>query len=412
MSAAVLDHLWQSTWFALCAGALTWTLRNNDARLRHAVWCAATLKFLVPFSLLVSLGQQLQSHVGLQGVRGPVPPGLEQVSMLVVAPARALVAGPTSSSWQSLAITVWLIGSVAVGARWLFRWRGVRAILRAATPATLPAARALPIPVRMSTSLHEPALVGIVRPVLLLPTGIMARLTPPQLEAVLRHEVCHLRRHDNLTSAVHMLVEVAFWFHPLVWWIGARLLEERERACDEGVVRSGTDPRTYAESILTVCRACLASDLACVAGVSGADLKLRLEAIMTREVKELGGGKRIALGVLALAALSMPVWFGMTSIAQAEAGGVQPATRPVGKIELLAGKRVKLEYQDVDVRELIRAMGEAARVNILVSDQVRGTVTVKLAEMPWEQALDIILNSQGLARREKDGILFIEPASA
>jgi type IV pilus assembly protein PilQ len=56
-------------------------------------------------------------------------------------------------------------------------------------------------------------------------------------------------------------------------------------------------------------------------------------------------------------------------------------------------------------------MGEAASVNILVSDKVSGTVTVKLAEMPWDQALDIILNSQGLVKREKDGILFIEPAS-
>jgi type IV pilus assembly protein PilQ len=72
---------------------------------------------------------------------------------------------------------------------------------------------------------------------------------------------------------------------------------------------------------------------------------------------------------------------------------------------------VKLQFQDVEVRGLIKAMGEAAGVNILVSDKVSGTVTVKLAEMPWDQALDIILNSQGLVKRERDGILFIEPAS-
>ena len=408
MSVALLDHLWQSTLFALCAVALTWILRNNGAHLRHAVWWAASLKFLVPFSWLVALGQQLQPLVGLEDTRGVGPVGIEQVSVLIAAPARALMAGSTTTWWPALAMTVWLIGSLALAARWLARWRGVRAMLRDAVPIAL----AAPIPVRTSTGLHEPALVGIVRPVLLLPAEVATRLSPPQLEAVLRHELAHLRRHDNLASAMHMLVEVIFWFHPLVWWIGARLLEERELACDESVVRSGTDPRTYAEAILTVCRSCLASDLACVAGVSGADLKLRLEAIMTKDVKELGRVKRIALGVLALAALSMPVWVGITSPAQAEAAAANHATRPVGRIELLAGKRVKLEYQDVDVRELIRAMAEAARVNILVSDKVSGTVTVKLAEMPWDQALDIILNSQGLARREKDGILFIEPASA
>lgn len=132
---------------------------------------------------------------------------------------------------------------------------------------------------------------------------------------------------------------------------------------------------------------------------------------MTKEVKKLSGGKRFALGVLALAAGSMPVMVGLASPANAETAAAQKAIKPIGKIELLAGKRVKLQYQDVDVRGLIKAMGEAASVNILVSDKVSGNVTVKLAEMPWGQALDIILNSQGLVKREKDGILFIEPAS-
>ena len=67
------------------------------------------------------------------------------------------------------------------------------------------------------------------------------------------HEVCHVRRRDNLTAALHMLVEAAFWFHPLVWWLGARLVAERERACDEAVLRLGRRPEAYAEGILKVC---------------------------------------------------------------------------------------------------------------------------------------------------------------
>jgi type IV pilus assembly protein PilQ len=133
---------------------------------------------------------------------------------------------------------------------------------------------------------------------------------------------------------------------------------------------------------------------------------------MTREVKKLGIGKRLALGALALTAVSVPVMVGLSSPAQAESAAARNAVQPVGKIELLAGKRVKLQYQDVDVRGLIQAMGEAGGVNILVSDKVSGTVTVKLDEMSWDQALAIILDSQGLVKREKDGILFIEPASA
>lgn len=407
MSASLLNHLWQSSLFAICAWILTFLLRNNGAHVRHVVWSVASLKFLIPFSWLTLLGQQMQSSFGIEGTHFLAAFSAGNVNILLDAPGAAVAAEPTFVFWR-LATAIWLTGLMVLLARWLVRWRRVREILRNATPIAI----AAPVPVRMSAGLREPGVIGIVRPVLLLPTGITTRLTPPQLDAILRHELCHLRRHDNLTSTIHMLVEAIFWFHPLVWWIGARMLDERERACDESVVRSGSDRRTYAEGILQVCRSYVASDLACVAGVSGADLKLRLEAIMTREVKKLGIGKRFALGALALTAVSVPVMVGLSSPAQAETTAARNAVKPVGKIELLAGKRVKLQYQDVDVRGLIQAMGEAGGVNILVSDKVSGTVTVKLDEMSWDQALAIILNSQGLVKREKDGILFIEPASA
>ena len=89
----------------------------------------------------------------------------------------------------------------------------------------------------------------------------MQRLTPAQFEGVVAHELCHIRRRDNLTASVHMVVEALFWFHPLVWWIGARMVEERERACDEAVLSLGSEPVEYAEGILSVCRSYLESPL-------------------------------------------------------------------------------------------------------------------------------------------------------
>jgi beta-lactamase regulating signal transducer with metallopeptidase domain len=89
--------------------------------------------------------------------------------------------------------------------------------------------------------------------VLLLPEGIADRLAPAQYDAIVAHEMlCHVQRRDNLTGAAHLIVEAIFWFHPLVWWIRARLLEERERACDEAVLQSGSKPQRYAEGILNV----------------------------------------------------------------------------------------------------------------------------------------------------------------
>jgi len=163
-----------------------------------------------------------------------------------------------------------------------------------------------------SPALLEPGIFGIFRPVLLLPEGIADRLTPEQLQSILAHELCHVKRRDNLAAAMHMLVEAAFWFHPLVWWIGARMVEERERACDEEVLRSGKEPEVYAEGILKVCRFYIESPIECVAGVTGSDLKRRIEEIMTRGIAlELDLGRKLLLAIAGLVTIAGPVAVGV-----------------------------------------------------------------------------------------------------
>ncbi len=111
-----------------------------------------------------------------------------------------------------------------------------------------------------------------------------------------------------------MLVETLFWFHPLVWWIRARLIEERERACDEEVVMRAGDPEAYATGILTVCKFYLAAP-ARASGVTGADLKKRIEAIMARQVgRNLSFGGRILLVASAVVALGGPAAIGVLSV--------------------------------------------------------------------------------------------------
>ena len=158
----------------------------------------------------------------------------------------------------------------------------------------------------------EPGVVGLLRPALLLPVGLEQRLTPSQLEAVLAHELCHIRRRDNLTAAVQMLVEAVFWFHPLIWWLGHRLIDERERACDEMVVALGHDRETYAAGILAVCEHYAATRLACASGISGSDLKRRIVEIMSYHgMRRLKLVKKLLLSAASIAALALPVLAGL-----------------------------------------------------------------------------------------------------
>jgi len=102
-----------------------------------------------------------------------------------------------------------------------------------------------------------------------------------------------------------MLITNLFWFHPLLWWLGARLVEERERACDESVLDAGNDPRSTPDSILKVCAFTMQSPLVCAAGVSGANLKQRMEMIMeNRTTLRLNAAKKSLLA--AIAALPSP----------------------------------------------------------------------------------------------------------
>src|SRR4029077_10029977 len=142
----------------------------------------------------------------------------------------------------------WAVGVVCLVIRWLRGIRQVRAAVREASPQ----APVGVVPVKSSPAIPEPSVVGVVRPVILLPEGIDAHLTPLQLKTVLLHEMAHVRRRDNVTGLIHRAVEVLFWFHPLVGWMGARLHDERERACDEDVLGAGIEPKAYAESILRI----------------------------------------------------------------------------------------------------------------------------------------------------------------
>jgi uncharacterized protein (TIGR03435 family) len=219
-------------------------------------------------------------------------------------------------------LIIWACGVAAVLLSWSKSWMRVRAAVRAAAPLGLEA----PIQVLSSPSLIEPGVFGVLRPVLLLPAGISDHLAPAHLEAILAHELCHVRRRDNLAAAFHMLVEALFWFHPLVWWIGARLVEERERACDEEVLRLGNKPQVYAESILKTCQFYLESPLACMSGVTGSDLKKRVVHIMTEHLADrLNLRKKLLLATAAVAAVALPLASGLVNASENHAQS-QPAS--------------------------------------------------------------------------------------
>ncbi len=236
---ALGDHLWQSTLFAIAAGLLTFTLRKNHARARYWLWLAASVKFLVPFSLLTSAGNHLAWSRSSAGATTGLYVAIEQFSQPFARSAAPAIspAAPSNTLWSlhhllPALLAVWLGGFLVVLFVWGVRWRQISSALRAALPVRegreVEALRRLEpmggirrrIEIFLSRTSLEPGIFGIARPVLIWPEGISEHLEDAHLEAILAHELWHVRRRDNLAAAIHMLVEAIFWFHPLVWWLG------------------------------------------------------------------------------------------------------------------------------------------------------------------------------------------------
>jgi uncharacterized protein (TIGR03435 family) len=154
----------------------------------------------------------------------------------------------------------------------------------------------------------------VFRPVLLWPAQLSRRLGDAHLEAILAHEVAHVHRRDNLAALIHMVVEAVFWFDPFVWWIERRMIAERERACDEAVLRLGCPADVYADSLLKVSRFCVELPLPCISGITGADLSKRIRSIMTLRAERLTLGRKIVLAVFASVSVAAPVAFGVVRL--------------------------------------------------------------------------------------------------
>ena len=344
---ALANHLWQSTVFVAAAWTMTLLLRTNRAYVRYMFWLVSSAKLLVPFSLLIGLGGFLQrpQHAAI----GSQPTLYSVVDVMTQPFSRNMMLPVVSKGYITslgerfatclpvVTVAVWLCGAVTVLLIWYARWRRVSAMLGRAV--SIEQAREVEIlrrmegisglrtriPVLRSQEAMEPGIFGIFRPILMWPDRLSELLEDQHIEAILAHEMTHVKHRDNLAATLHMMVEAAFWFYPIVWWIEKRIVEERERACDEAVVQLGNSAAIYAEGLLKACRFCVESPLVCVSGIKGADLKTRVARIMTASVAlKLDLSRRLLICAVGTAVVATPLAIGLMTAPQG-----RPKTEPV-----------------------------------------------------------------------------------
>ena len=393
MMTGLANHLWQSTAVAGLAWVVTIALRRDRAAVRYRVWLAASVKFLMPFSLFTAFGERF-------GVRPVVVASFMPYDVMVDTTGGGMLAeravrfsvgqpAPVSLGHRigmilpDVLIALWALGAAALLVTWLVRWRRVSAVVRASAPLTsgpvhdalrrLEASAGVRRPMRVvvSQSSLEPGVFGVFSPTLVWPCRLDEHLSADQIDAILAHEIMHVSRRDNLAAAAHMAVQAAFWFHPLVWWLGTKLIDERERACDEAVLGAGREPYAYAESIVKTCQLLVESPLACVSGVTGSELKKRIEHIMTNEMPSaLNAWKKCLLAVAGSAAVAVPFAVGVVTVAPVQARqraaeastssaafdvtSVKPNNSGSGRVGIMPGANGGFQAENVTIGMMIR----------------------------------------------------------
>lgn len=284
----MIGHLFACTIGALIAAGLVFLLRRRSAGLRHSILFASLLAFAVPTPLLTKAADKL---LACFAVRPPSAPALPWP--FPVTPSGAALSTVSLNlrpEWRLLPDLLWLAWAIVFGASlglWLRRVlrpvESIRPPIPTETEGLERAKRDILLSRDVALCIAPPDRVpgarGFFRSCVILPDGLSDRLRPPELQAILTHELTHIARRDNLWAAIARVIVSAFWFHPLLWWIERRMLAEREAACDERVLAQGADPADYVSAILKVCRMPFAGADG-YAGATGANLKRRMEQIM------------------------------------------------------------------------------------------------------------------------------------
>lgn len=222
--------------------------------------------------------------------------------------------GSTVERWLPWIVGVWLVGVGLLSGRLLFGWIQVQRLRRSAIQPVADACQELlrqlagrlritrPVRLVESALVQVPTVVGWLRPMILLPASAITGLTTDQLQAVLAHELAHIRRHDYLVNLLQTVVETLLFYHPAVWWVSHRIRLEREHCCDDIAVATCGDRVGYARMLLALeeLRA-PASRLAVAA--DGGSLRSRIARLLSLPVPSEKRSSALAASLIALTAV-------------------------------------------------------------------------------------------------------------
>jgi GWxTD domain-containing protein len=250
----LVHSLWEGAAVALLLALALFVLRSS--RSRYAAACIALLTIVLGFALTLSYSLQAGRAPATAVLRREPAISLDNVTLRPASTPRF-----NPASFLPWLTPFWIMGVVIFQLYHVASWMAARRMLRrgVCNPpdvwnhrlAQLRARLQISAPVTMLESCvaEVPAVMGWLRPVILVPAGLLAGMSATQIEAILIHELAHIRRGDYLINVIQNVVESFLFYHPAVWWISRVIRVEREHCCDDIVVAANGDAPAYAAAL-------------------------------------------------------------------------------------------------------------------------------------------------------------------
>jgi beta-lactamase regulating signal transducer with metallopeptidase domain len=321
---ALLHFLWQGTLAALALAACNFALRDSSAGIRYVVSCL----FLI---LLLALPVLTFTSALVHAPTFSATPPLLPIAASAGAPVRAMSRATLHDSLTpSLApvipwiVALWIAGVVLLSMRWIGAWTCLHRLRRAASLPVPPewarvlrdllhrAAVSSPVRLAIHRGTQVPCVIGWLRPAILMPAASLTGLDWRALEALLAHEIAHIRRHDYLVNLLQTTVDTLLFYHPAVWWVSRQIRIERENCCDDLAARLCGDRVAYARALVDL-EQIRTADPAFAMSARGGSLIDRIQRLLCASVPERRGPTwfpalaGVAVVACMLAALHSPV---------------------------------------------------------------------------------------------------------
>lgn len=311
----LVHSMWEGVLIAALLAMLLRAMRTAPATIRYVACCSALLAVIATMSITFAMLRP-REIVQVQPLARPAP-ALASGFAEVPIPRTPLRSLAVSQSVDLLRIVVlaWLLGVALMTLRHICGWFWLQNLRRGSRSTEFETVIkrlsdgmriARLIQVIETAKIDVPAVIGVFRPVILVPVGVFSGLSPQQIDAILAHELAHIRRHDYLVNLLQAAVESLMFYHPAVWWISRRIRAEREHCCDDIAAEVCGSRAEYAGALATL--ESRRSLMAFAPAATGGELLARVRRILrlpapTRQNKV----RSLAAAVLALACMSVPL---------------------------------------------------------------------------------------------------------